>query len=111
MAAHARVGALVLFPLWRSLTGKQRAHGAVLALMIVWVSALGWVEERAGVEFDVFDQWRWDDEIFDLVRWVGWIPLAVALHAAMARGGAAVAVRGLVCILCEAARGTAGRDA
>ncbi len=79
------VGALVVIPLWRSLTGEQRAHGAVLALMIVWVSVLGWIEDRAGVEFDIFDQWRWDDEIFDLVRWVGWIPLAVALRAAIMR--------------------------
>ncbi len=31
-----------------------------------------------GARLDLFLKWRWDDELIDLVRWVGWIPLAIA---------------------------------
>ena len=74
------VGGLVAVPIWRSLAPRHRAQGAVLALMVVWLTAFGWLEERMGVHFNLFDHWRWDDELVDLVRWVGWIPVAIAMH-------------------------------
>ena len=79
------VGALVLVPLWRSLTRPQRAHGAVLALLVGWVTLFGWIEDTMGARLDLFERWRWDDELIDLVRWVGWLPVAIALHRRLAR--------------------------
>ncbi len=79
------VGGLVALPLWRSLTRAQRAHGAVLALMIVWVSGFGLLEEQMGTRYNLFGRWRWDDELLDLVRWVGWIAFAIPLHRAIGR--------------------------
>jgi hypothetical protein len=38
-----------------------------------------------GAKLDLFEQWRWDDELIDLVRWVGWIPFAIALGRRLAR--------------------------
>jgi YjbE family integral membrane protein len=87
------VAALVALPLWKSLSHVQRAHGAVLGLMIVWVGAFGVLEERMGTRFNLFEHWRWDDELVDLVRWVGWIPLAIPLHRAVGRLRAATGVR------------------
>jgi YjbE family integral membrane protein len=79
------IGGLVLVPLWRSLTPPQRVHGAVLALLVAWVTLFGWIEDTMGARLDLFEQWRWDDELIDLVRWVGWIPFAIALHRRLAR--------------------------
>ena len=79
------VGGLVLVPLWRSVTPSQRAHGGVLAFLVAWVSLFGWIEDNMGARLDLFEQWRWDDELIDLVRWVGWIPFAIALGRRLAR--------------------------
>jgi YjbE family integral membrane protein len=83
------VGGLVLIPLWRSLTPSQRAHGAVLAFVVAWVTLFGWIEDRMDARFDLFEEWHWDNELVDLVRWVGWIPLAIALGRRLARGSRA----------------------
>ncbi len=79
------VGGLVLVPLWRSVTPSQQAHGGVLAFLVAWVSLFGWIEDNMGARLDLFEQWRWDDELIDLVRWVGWIPFAIALGRRLAR--------------------------
>jgi YjbE family integral membrane protein len=79
------VGGLVALPLWQSLTRQQRAHGAVLALMIVWVAGFGLLEEQMGTRYNLFDRWRWDDELIDVIRWVGWIAIAIPLHRALGR--------------------------
>jgi YjbE family integral membrane protein len=81
------VGGLVAIPFWHSLNADRRALFAVLVLMVAWLTGFGWVEARMGVEFTLFDQWRWDDELVDLVRWVGWIPFALALHRRLAPAG------------------------
>jgi len=52
----------------------------VLLLLAVWLTFWGWVEDASGFGFDGIDDWHWDNEIVDLVRWVGWIPIACALH-------------------------------
>ena len=71
------IGGLIAIPLWRSLSPRQRAQGAVIALLALWLTFWGWVENAMGVAFDLVDGWKWDDEIVDLVRWVGWIPFAL----------------------------------
>jgi YjbE family integral membrane protein len=79
------VGGLVAIPLWRWLSAPMRGQLAVLAFLVAWLSGFGWLENRMGVELDVLDDWRWDDELVDLVRWLGWIPFAIWLHPRVAR--------------------------
>jgi len=76
----AIVGGLIAVPMWRSSKPGQRALGAVLALMVVWLTFWGWVEDASGFAFDGIDDWHWDNEIVDLIRWVGWIPIAIWLN-------------------------------
>jgi hypothetical protein len=71
---------LVAIPLWRSLSHERRALAAVLLLMIAWLGIFGWIEDQLGMHFNLLEHWRWDDELVDLVRWVGWIPPALLLH-------------------------------
>ena len=69
-----------MVPMWRSLCPRQRAQAAVIALLVVWLTFWGWIEDGAGIAFDPIDGWKWDDEVVDLIRWVGWIPFALILH-------------------------------
>jgi YjbE family integral membrane protein len=75
------VGGLIAVPMWRSAAPRHRALGAVLVFMAVWLTVWGWVEDAAGFAFDGVDAWRWDNDIVDLVRWIGWIPIAMWLHS------------------------------
>ncbi len=83
------VGGLVVIPVLRSLDASRRAQLVVLVAVAAWLSALGWLEDQFSVTFDVFEHWRWDDELIDLIRWVGWIPLAIGLDRRLARRAAA----------------------
>ena len=47
------------------------------SIAIPWIVILGAVEQRFGVHFDLNADWHWDDDLIDIVRWVGWIPLAL----------------------------------
>ena len=85
------VGGLIAVPMWRSLSPRHRAQGAVLALLAIWLTFWGWIESGAGVVFDPIDRWKWDDELVDLIRWVGWMPLALWLDRALAIRESAVA--------------------
>ena len=78
------VGGLVLPSLWRSIDREGRAQFATVLIVAVWLTALGWVEDRYDAAFNPFDRWRWDDELIDLVRWVGWIPLVMWLDHRLA---------------------------
>jgi YjbE family integral membrane protein len=73
------VGGLIAVPMWRSVAPRHRVQGAVLVLLAVWLTFWGWIESAVGVRFDPIDRWKWDDEVVDLVRWLGWIPLALWL--------------------------------
>jgi len=74
---------LIAIPMWRSLSPQQRAQGAVIALLAVWLTFWGWIEDSVGIAFDPIDGWKWDNEIVDLIRWVGWIPLVLWMHRAV----------------------------
>jgi YjbE family integral membrane protein len=76
----AIVGGLIAIPLWQAAKPRQRALGAVLVLLAVWLTFWGWVEDASGFGFDGIDDWHWDNEIVDLIRWVGWIPIAIWLN-------------------------------
>jgi YjbE family integral membrane protein len=78
------VAGVVAVPVWKGLSPDHRAQGAVLMVMATWVMFWGWVEDRYGVHFDPIDDWHWDNEIIDLVRWVGWIPVALLVHKRVA---------------------------
>ena len=42
-----------------------------------WIVVFGEIEQRFGEHFDLNADWHWDDDLIDIVRWVGWIPLAL----------------------------------
>ena len=74
------IGGLVAVPIWRSLSHRWRAQASVLIVMALWLTIFGEIEERLHVHINIFDHWRWDDELIDLVRWIGWIPVALWVH-------------------------------
>jgi len=74
------IGALVAAPMWRGATQIGRARGAILAFVTAWLALWGYVEDRLDLHFDAIDDWHWDNEVVDLVRWVGWIPIACLMH-------------------------------
>jgi YjbE family integral membrane protein len=74
------VGGLIAVPMWRSASPRHRALGTALVFMAVWLTFWGWVEDAAGFAFDGIDDWRWDNDIVDLVRWIGWIPIVSWLY-------------------------------
>jgi YjbE family integral membrane protein len=78
------IGVLVVAPMWRQLSPEGRARGAILAFLAAWLSFWGYVEDRLDLHFDAIDDWHWDSEVVDLVRWVGWIPFGRALHRRLA---------------------------
>ena len=74
------VGGLVAIPLWRSLSPHHRAWIILPAVAIPWIVLMGEVGQRFGAHFDLNTDWHWDDDLIDIVRWVGWIPLALWLR-------------------------------
>jgi YjbE family integral membrane protein len=72
------VGGLVAAPVWRWLPARHRDQALALAIMALWVLAWGEVEDRIGTVFHRFEDWTFGDELIDLVRWVGWIPVVLA---------------------------------
>jgi len=71
------VGGLVGVPLWKSLSPRFRVPVAMAILAGLWITALGEIERRWGARFDLVADWHWDDDLIDIVRWVGWIPVAL----------------------------------
>ena len=74
------IGALVAAPMWRQAAPPSRARGAILVFVAAWLALWGHIEDKLDMHFDPIDDWHWDNEIVDLVRWVGWIPIAMLLH-------------------------------
>ena len=74
------VGGLVGVPLWRSLLPRHRAMIVMPLVALPWIVLFGEIEQRFGAHFDLNADWHWDDDLIDIVRWVGWIPLALWLR-------------------------------
>ena len=74
------VGGLVGIPLWRSLLPRHRAMIVMPLVALPWIVLFGEIEQRFGQHFDLNADWHWDDDLIDIVRWVGWIPLALWLR-------------------------------
>ena len=43
--------------------------------------AWGWLDERLAAGLDPAGAWQWDESLVDFVRWVGWIPVLIAIAA------------------------------
>ena len=71
------MGGLVAVPLWRSLLPQHRAFIVLPIVAIPWIVVFGEIEQRFGMHFDLNADWHWDDDLLDIVRWVGWIPFAL----------------------------------
>jgi len=82
------VGGLVAAPAWRWLPHRHREQAVALIVMTVWLVAFGALEDRIGFVFHPFDEWGLADELVDLVRWVGWIPVVMLVSRLVGRTGA-----------------------
>jgi predicted tellurium resistance membrane protein TerC len=74
------VGGLAGAPAWRMLDPSHRLQVATLAVVVAWLVVFGWLDERLSAEFDPADAWHWDESIVDFIRWIGWIPIVVAMQ-------------------------------
>jgi YjbE family integral membrane protein len=74
------VGGLAGAPAWRLLDPSHRLHVATLAVVAAWLVVFGWLDERLSAAFDPADAWQWDESIVDFVRWLGWIPVVIAMQ-------------------------------
>jgi len=79
---------LVAAPAWRWLPHRHREQAVALIVMTVWLVAFGALEDRIGFVFHPFDQWGLADELVDLVRWVGWIPVVMLASRLVGRTSA-----------------------
>ena len=77
------VGGLVAAPVMRLLQPAHRHQLATLAVVVAWLTVFGWIDDRL-VEGIVPGEWVWDESIVDFVRWIGWIPVVVAMQRAFA---------------------------
>ena len=73
------VGGLVAAPVSRALRAAQRFEIAILAGIALWLAVFGWLDDLVSAHFDPADAWHWDESIVDFIRWIGWIPIVIAL--------------------------------
>lgn len=74
------VGGLVGVPVLRALTSSHRFQLVALVGMALWLTGFGWLDDQLGAGLDPAGPWQWDESIVDFVRWIGWIPLVIALE-------------------------------
>jgi YjbE family integral membrane protein len=74
------VAGLVALPIWRALNPHRRAQLAVVLLLGAWLVFWGYAEEQLGMLFDPRNEWQWDNIVLEIVRWIGWIPVALLVH-------------------------------
>jgi YjbE family integral membrane protein len=74
------VGGVTLPALWRQASGRQRETGSLVGLLIVWLGSFDLIEEALGWEDEPPETWQWWHEGLDMLMWVGWVPLALAIH-------------------------------
>jgi len=74
------VGGLVAVPVIRLLSPMHRLQVATLVLVAAWLAGFGWLDEQLSARLDPAGTWEWDESVVDFVRWLGWIPLVVAVQ-------------------------------
>jgi Integral membrane protein TerC family len=85
----AIVGGLVAIPVYRRLRGAQRIELATLVGVALWLAGFGWLDDVVSARIDAADAWHWDESVVDFVRWIGWIPIVVALSPRATSNGRA----------------------
>lgn len=83
----AIVGGLVGDPIYRSLGPARRPQALALAALVVWLAFWGVIDERLAETLDPAGAWQWDESLADFIRWVGWIPIVIALARVQQRAG------------------------
>jgi hypothetical protein len=73
------VGGLVAVPVFRMLRPSQRFPLAALIVVAAWLAIFGWLDDAISTGLDPAGAWEWDESVVDFVRWIGWIPLVIAL--------------------------------
>lgn len=73
------VGGLVAVPVFRMLRPSQRFPLAALIVVAAWLTIFGWLDDAISTGLDPAGAWEWDESVVDFVRWIGWIPLVIAL--------------------------------
>jgi YjbE family integral membrane protein len=74
------VGGLIAAPVFRMLGPSHRFQVATLVLLAAWLAGFGWLDELLSEGLDPAGAWEWDESIVDFVRWIGWIPVVIALQ-------------------------------
>lgn len=78
------VGGLVAIPVLRVLSPSHRFQIAALAFLAAWLAGFGWLDDRLSEGLDPADAWQWDESIVDFVRWIGWMPVVIAMQRSFA---------------------------
>jgi YjbE family integral membrane protein len=78
------VGGLVAIPVLRVLSASHRFQVAALAFLAAWLAGFGWLDDRLSEGLDPADAWQWDESIVDFVRWIGWMPVVIAMQRSFA---------------------------
>lgn len=76
----AIVGGLVAAPVFRILRPSHRYQVATIALLALWLTGFGWLDDRLSEGLDPAGSWVWDESIVDFIRWIGWIPVAIRMQ-------------------------------
>lgn len=74
------VGGLVAIPVLRVLSPSQRFQASALAFLVVWLAGFGWLDDRLSERLDPAGAWQWDESVVDFLRWIGWMPIVIALQ-------------------------------
>ena len=83
------VGGLAGAPVWRMLDPSHRLQAATLVVVVAWLAVFGWLDDRLSAEIDPADAWHWDESIVDFIRWIGWIPIVIAMQRLIGSTGRA----------------------
>jgi YjbE family integral membrane protein len=71
------VGGLVAVPVSRRLRGQLRFELALLLGIVIWLTGFGLLDDVLTARADPAAGWTWDESVVDLIRWLGWIPIAI----------------------------------
>jgi YjbE family integral membrane protein len=66
--------------LWRKLARDARVRFAQCAFVIAWLMFFDWLEVRLDWDMDPIESWKVWHETLDLVKFLGWIPLVIAME-------------------------------